>query len=108
MLGEATFDVAGEQFGIFVGEFFIGQRDTGAPVAIDDQSAGMRFDSTANLRPLRGVDPNATVFHRKLSGRWIFDEFWHTRSARFPFRSVALATSSANRAAIVAGASVLR
>ena len=51
-----------------------GSERVGIPLPIDNQSAGMRFDSAANLWPLRSVDPDATVFYWKrivADGSWI-------------------------------------
>src|SRR2546430_9044016 len=45
------------------------------------------FRSGTNLRPLRGVDPDTTIFYGKHSGRWLFRKFWRSRRARFPFRT---------------------
>src|SRR4029453_4079961 len=45
----------------------------------------MRFNCGADLRPMRGVDPDTAIFYRELCGGWILDKFWHSRRARVPF-----------------------
>src|SRR5438874_6357088 len=45
----------------------------------------MGFNCGADLRPLRRVDTDAAIFYRELGGGWIFDKFWYSRRARFPF-----------------------
>src|SRR5205823_14453023 len=45
----------------------------------------MSFNCGADLRPLRRVDTDAAIFYRELCGGWIFDKFWYSRRARFPF-----------------------
>src|SRR5438132_10898227 len=84
---EPTLDIAGEQFGIFVGELFTRAHRDRCAAAICDQSARVCFNGPANLRPSRGVDPDATTLHGKHGSRRILHELWHTRSARFPFRA---------------------
>src|SRR4029077_15410652 len=45
----------------------------------------MCFNSGTNLWPTSGVDPDPAIFYLELCDRWIFDKFWHSRRARFPF-----------------------
>jgi hypothetical protein len=76
--------------------------------AIDDQSAGMRFDCAANL----GHRALSIQTRPPFTGIFVADGSltnFGTRGARgFHFAPLPVATSSAKRAAIVAGVSVLR
>src|SRR5215468_5449131 len=49
----------------------------------------MRFNGGADLRPTRGIDPDTAILYSELCGGWIFDKFWHSRRARFPFLAAA-------------------
>src|SRR6516165_7354068 len=49
----------------------------------------MRFNGGADLRPTRGIDPDTAILYRKLRSGWLFDKFWHSRRARFPFLAAA-------------------
>src|SRR4051812_28010287 len=51
----------------------------------------MRFNCGPDLRPTRGIDPDAAIFYLELCGGWIFYKFWHSRRARLPFFAVGVA-----------------
>src|SRR5207248_11038148 len=48
----------------------------------------MRLNCSADLRPMRGVDPDNAVFYGELCDGWTAHKFWHPRRAWFPFFAV--------------------